>query len=53
MHSVVSIGDPNQVSTFSSQYYGSNETLKNYWLCDMRGLASKGVDKDAGDGNGG
>jgi len=39
MHSTVLIGDANQVSTFSSQYYSTSDTLKNYWVCDLRGLA--------------
>lgn len=34
------IGDSNHVSTFSSQYYSANESLKNYWIQDLRGLAT-------------
>ena len=41
MHSLTLIGDSQQISTLSSQYYaGANsfDVLSNYWSCDARSL---------------
>jgi len=44
MHSLALIGDPQQVSNLSSQYYaGANsfDVMQNYWVCDFGGAIKK------------
>jgi len=44
MHSMALIGDSSLVSTYSSQYYSSNEQITSHWLCNIRPLALRNAD---------